>query len=60
MKKILIAVVGCFAVGYLLTSFVLWDLNPGHWGSGERLGCLGFVASLVVLATGLIEIQKNK
>jgi len=60
MKNILIAMVGCFAVGYLLTAFVLFDLNPGHWGSGARLMCLVFVASLVVLATGLIEIEKSK
>ena len=60
MKNILIALVVCFAVGYLLSAFVLWDLNPGHWSSGARLGCLSFVVILVVLATGLIEVQKIK
>jgi hypothetical protein len=48
------AAVAGFVGVWLVTSFVFWDLDPGHWDSLARFMAvwIGMVASMCLMAVG--------
>lgn len=54
-------------IEYMLTSFIIWDFNPGHWTEVARgtTGVLSLISSLSVIAIAAAfntseRISKNK
>lgn len=61
MFKFLSIILVSVLVIYLITSFVVWDLNPAKWGLGVRLLALwlDFILSLAMIVL-YINYKDNK
>lgn len=62
MKKalfyIITAILLCFTLAYLVTGSIVWDFNPGHWNTIQRL--LTVVVGSALMASLLIYGSRKK
>lgn len=62
MKKYIISILLTWALAYVFTSFILWDLNPRNWTLEIRqvytFACICLMF-LVPLVSEIIELEKE-
>mgnify|MGYP003628059776 CR=1 FL=1 len=62
-KKIsyIIIAVASLAIVHLITSYIMWDINPSHWPQGVRFsgGMVMFIA-VILNVIGIAEQNQHK
>jgi len=60
-KKILLGAFIIPTVGFLITSFILWKINPGEWTINERMISMGAIAIVFCLFGGVsLSLDEEK
>tara|TARA_R110000803_G_scaffold15626_3_gene43047 strand:+ start:9651 stop:9845 length:195 start_codon:yes stop_codon:yes gene_type:complete len=60
-KSYIIIAVASLAIVHLITSYIMWDINPGNWSSTARGGAgVGMILALVLNVVGIAEQNQYK